>query len=156
MISLLRVDDKLLHGQISFSWIKNLKINIILIADDYIVYDEFMKTTLFLSKPNNVHLEILDLKETLNYINKKSKDNNILIIVNNIKNAYHIMENIPTIQSLNLGFIRKKYNTKKITNFISLKDEEIHLCKKLIEQGKEIEIRLYFNDKKQFIKNFIS
>ena len=49
MIQLLRVDHRLLHGQVAFSWVKNLQSNCILIANDKVVNDEVYKTTLKLS-----------------------------------------------------------------------------------------------------------
>lgn len=51
MIQLLRVDHRLLHGQVAFSWVKNLQSNCILIANDKVVNDDVYKTTLKLAKP---------------------------------------------------------------------------------------------------------
>ena len=63
MISLLRVDEKLLHGAVVFSWVENLRIQSILIADDAIASDQFMCMTFGLSKPPNVKLTILGVRE---------------------------------------------------------------------------------------------
>ena len=34
MVELLRVDDRLLHGQVAYAWCKNLTVNLIVIAND--------------------------------------------------------------------------------------------------------------------------
>ena len=45
MIKLLRVDHRLLHGQVVFSWVSALDPDCILVANDDVVKDELRKTT---------------------------------------------------------------------------------------------------------------
>lgn len=154
MISLLRVDDKLLHGQIAFSWVTNLKIHTIVIADDDIVYDEFMKMTLGLSKPNGIYLEILNVENAIKVINDyHNSDIDIMVVVKNIENAYRIFKCIPYLHSLNLGSLRQQYDSKLMIGNIALNDREIELCKELIKEGKEIEVRACYHDKKRNLKD---
>jgi len=155
MICLLRVDDKLLHGQVAFSWVKNLRIHTIIIADDEVVYDGFMKMTLGLSKPSEVHLEIVEVSKAIELIRQHiHSDLNVMIVVKNIENAYRILEKVPQIQSLNLGSLRTRYGVKQITENIALNDKELQLCQKLINHGTNIEIRMCYHDKKQDFGDF--
>ena len=41
-IALIRVDDRLMHGQVVVSWIPYLKVDEVLIIDDEYATDEFM------------------------------------------------------------------------------------------------------------------
>ena len=41
MIKLLRVDDRLIHGAVGFSWTKQLSITMIILANDAIAKDDF-------------------------------------------------------------------------------------------------------------------
>ena len=52
MIKLLRVDHRLLHGQVVFSWVSALDPDCSLVANDDVVKDELRNTTLKLGKPN--------------------------------------------------------------------------------------------------------
>jgi len=65
MILLLRVDHRLLHGQVVFSWIQNLKADCILIANDSVATDELRKSTLKLAKPQEIKFKESILKITL-------------------------------------------------------------------------------------------
>ena len=58
MIQLLRVDHRLLHGQVVFSWCGQLNPNCILIANDAAATDDVRKAALRLGKPNNAKLVI--------------------------------------------------------------------------------------------------
>ena len=46
MIKCLRVDHRLLHGQVAFSWTSALGADCILIANDDVMKDELRKTTI--------------------------------------------------------------------------------------------------------------
>ena len=54
MIKLVRVDHRLLHGQVAFSWTNGVGANCILVASDTVVHDDVWKTTLKLGKPSGV------------------------------------------------------------------------------------------------------
>ena len=49
MIVLLRIDHRLLHGQVAFSWTKSISTDCILIASDAVVQDELRMTALRVS-----------------------------------------------------------------------------------------------------------
>lgn len=51
MIKLLRVDKRLLHGQVAFTWTSSLGADCILIACDTLQNDPLRLTTIKLSKP---------------------------------------------------------------------------------------------------------
>ena len=51
MIKLLRVDHRLLHGQVAFSWTQGLGADCILIANDDVPKNDIRKTTIKLAKP---------------------------------------------------------------------------------------------------------
>ena len=49
MITLLRIDHRLLHGQVAFSWTQYVGADCILIANDSVPEDELRKTTIKLA-----------------------------------------------------------------------------------------------------------
>lgn len=147
MINIVRVDDKLLHGQVAFSWVRNLKIHTIVIADDHIAYDEFMKMTLGLSKPSGVNLKILEIKEAVAFLKEqRTSELHVMAIVNSIENAYRILQQLPWITTLNIGSLRERYDAQLIGENVALNTEEVALCKKLIKEGKQLEMRMRYDD----------
>ncbi|WP_052447587.1 PTS sugar transporter subunit IIB [Clostridium polynesiense] len=150
MIKLLRVDDKLLHGQVAFSWIRNLKIHTLIIADDRVSGDEFLKMTLGLSKPPGVNLSIIELSTAIEVLKDKSCDKmNVMVIVSNVYNAKRITDALGTIKAINLGSIREHKDSRYIKGNIYLDDEEIKLCRQLEEQGIAVEIAFRYEDEKK-------
>lgn len=49
MIKLLRVDHRLLHGQVAFSWTSTLSADCILIASDAVMKDDLRKMSIKLA-----------------------------------------------------------------------------------------------------------
>ncbi len=156
MIGLLRVDDRLIHGQVAVAWAKNLSVTDIVVANDEAAKDEFTKMTLSLAKPRGVNLKIDNVDNAIEFLLKHEKTkNNIMVIVNNILDAQKITSKIQTIKSINLGGLKKKPNSKRITGAVNLTPEDIKICKELLDDGVEIEIRQVPEEKKLLLKNMI-
>lgn len=55
-IVLVRIDDRLIHGQVMTSWLNYTSANKIMIIDDEVANDAFMKSVLKTCVPANVKL----------------------------------------------------------------------------------------------------
>ena len=69
MVTMLRVDDRLLHGQVAFSWINQTNPDAILIANDGVINDEITKLAIKMAKPAGVKMAIKSLKDGIDLIN---------------------------------------------------------------------------------------
>lgn len=148
MIHLLRVDHRLLHGQVAFSWVKNLGCDCILIANDKVINDEVYKTTLKLAKPEGCKLVIKDIKSSIEAINSGVTEKyQLIIVVENIKDGYEIAKNC-NIKSINLGGTKASENTKNISKAVNITSDEEKLLNELCDKNIEIEIRQLPLDKK--------
>ena len=74
MIVLCRVDHRLLHGQVAFTWTQNVGSNCILIANDAVAKDDLRMTALRVSKPNGVKLVIKSIDDSLKALNSGVTD----------------------------------------------------------------------------------
>lgn len=54
MIKLLRVDERLIHGQVAFAWTNSLKADCILIVNDAVAADKLRSTSLKMAAPAGV------------------------------------------------------------------------------------------------------
>ena len=60
-LKLVRVDDRLIHGQVVAIWLKALNAKRIVIVDDRTARDEFLREVITLSSPPGVPVEIHEL-----------------------------------------------------------------------------------------------
>ena len=150
MITLLRVDHRLLHGQVAFSWTQYVGADCILIANDNVPEDELRKTTIKLAKPPSVKLVIKNIKDAIESINSGVTDKyHLFIVVESVNDAWRITSAVEGIKSINLGGIKAKEGSKNISKAINLLPEEIEQLQQLVGKGVEVEIRQVPNDRKQ-------
>ncbi|CAM3694982.1 Putative PTS permease [Erysipelothrix urinaevulpis] len=75
MIKLVRVDHRLLHGQVAFSWLGFLDANCVLIANDDVPNNNIRKNSLRMAKPANVKLVMKTVEDGIDAINSVSQTN---------------------------------------------------------------------------------
>jgi fructoselysine and glucoselysine-specific PTS system IIB component len=149
MIKLLRVDHRLLHGQVAFSWTQTLGADCILIANDDVPVNELRKATIKLAKPQGVRLVIKNIEESISALQSGVTDKyKLFIVVESVADAEKMVSAYPNIKQVNLGGIKSKDGARNISKAVNLLPEEEVLVKKMIGQGVEVEIRQVPNDKK--------
>lgn len=136
MIKFIRIDHRLLHGQVVFSWSKSLQINRILVVNDEAANDEFKKMSLELSKPQGIKLNIFTVENTLTKISKiEALSENIMMIFGNTKDVRQFCESYSNVKEINYGVIIKKEGSKQFSNAIFLTENEIEDAKVLKSMG---------------------
>ena len=149
MIKLVRVDHRLLHGQVAFSWTNGVGANCILVASDTVVNDDVWKTTLKLGKPSGVKLVIKNMADSIAAINSGVTDKyKLIIVVQTIKEAKQLADGCPCITSINLGNTKESKTTTQISKQVFLEDEEKAILIELMNRGVECEIRALVDDSK--------
>ena len=152
MITLVRVDHRLLHGQVAFSWTQYVGADCILIANDSVPNDELRKTNIKLAKPPSVKLVIKNIADSIEAIKSGVTDKyTLFIVVESVEDAWRLAREIPEIKSINLGGIKAKEGSRNISKAVNLLPDEITRLNELVGQGVEIEIRQVPNDRKQLI-----
>lgn len=136
MIKLVRIDYRLLHGQVVFSWTKSQGINRIIVINNEAATDEFKKMSLNLAKPTGVKLNIFTVEEALSKMAKvETLKENIMLIFGNTKETLAFCEAYPKIKEINYGGIPKTNDGKQFGGAIFLNEEEQMEAKKLKEMG---------------------
>ena len=127
MIEVLRVDDRLLHGQVAVSWTRHYKVDVILVANNHLITDKDMQVAFRLATPSGVTFVCEQtngaIKDILlgglrNGEGKKQIDMNSYMSKNDIhvmdeleKEGYHVfMQSVPTSQKLSTEEIKDKFN----------------------------------------------
>jgi len=153
MIVLLRVDHRLLHGQIAFSWTQNLGADCILIANDSTANDELKKTTMKLAKPQGVKLVIKTIDESIQSLNEGATDKyKLFIVTESVYDAKRLSDGYTGIKQINIGGTKAKEEAKNVAKAVYLSQEEIDILLELAKKGIEVECRILPQDRKVSIK----
>lgn len=158
MISLLRIDDRLLHGQVAFGWVSALGVNVILVVNDEAKKDEMKAMALNLAKPGNVKLYIRDVKESGEIVQKfaAAQKSNVLILVRNTEDALSLVKNSNgAISEVNVGGLRYSEGKRKLTDLVAVDDQDLANLKEMNQLGVDLEFRMLPRDKKRGLKEMI-
>lgn len=156
MIKLTRIDDRLVHGQVAFTWVPSLGVDCLLVANDKVAQDDFQKMTLGLAKPAGVKLVIRSLEESIQFLNdEKNKSLKVLILINSVMDAFAMVDGVKEIKSINFGGIRSAEGKRLISKSVAISEEDSTLIHTLLEKGVELEVRQVPTDKKQMIETLL-
>lgn len=143
-ISFVRIDDRVIHGQIVARWSKLKPCHGILVIDDKIANDPLQKQIFTHAAPSGVKVGIYTVEEGIEKINKAKQ----------AKNAYFVIVKSPvTLQKLteagcdfgreiNVGPISAREATQNVAKGVSITEEEKKAFDYLRNQGKDIVFQL--------------
>ena len=142
MIKGLRVDHRLLHGQVAVAWFNTVRANTILIANDDVAANEMRKKIMRMAKPANGKLVMKSIDDSIQAINQGVTDKyDMFVVVETIEDAYRLINETDVFKSLNLGGTRPTDETRSISKTINITPEDEKLLDELVDQGVEVEIR---------------
>lgn len=135
----LRVDFRLLHGQVGMSWCPYLGANCLLIANDHVLTDPIMLASVKLAKPGNVKLVIKGIDDSIKALTSGVADKyNLFIVVDSIHDAWKILKATGHKQ-LNIGATRFKKGDRQLLDGFYVDEEDIQELKEMIELGITVE-----------------
>ena len=130
-----RIDGRLIHGQVANLWTTKLNIGRIMVVDDEVATNAIEKSGLKLATPAGVKLSILPIeKAAANILAGKYR---ILALVE---------KGVP-IKELNVGNMSQTDETRSITKSINVVDADVEVFKKLDQLGVHLIAQMVPNDK---------
>jgi PTS system mannose-specific IIB component len=145
-----RIDDRLLHGQVVVSWIPYLKVNEVVIADDEYANDEFMNSLIKSSEPEGIKVHVKTIHETAAFL-KDDNENKILILLKSIEGLRELVKKVK-LGSINIGGVGAAKGRKRYYNSIHLSDNELNILKDIANNNINVEVRILPKDKAIVIK----
>lgn len=155
MVKLLRIDRRVIHGQIAFAWTAYLDVNCILVANDDAAGDDIRMATLRLAKPQNTKLIIKSIDDSIAAFKSGKTDKyKIMIVVENVDDACRLAKEIDDIKVVNLGNVKAHDDSKpyKGNRSINLTNDDQVKLNELLDMGKTVEIRMVPNDGIKYFK----
>lgn len=154
MINTVRVDHRLVHGQVIYAWVGTQDIDTIFVVNDDVPINEIRKSSIRLAKPSNIKLVMKSVEEAIELLNSDVTDKyKMIIILESIEDAYKLIVNTKDkIKSLNLGGTSKKENSRTIFNQIHVTQEDLEKLDDLVALGVEVEARMVPKEDKKLYK----
>lgn len=130
-LNMVRVDYRMVHGQIVAKWIKFRPVDRLILADDSLVDDPFMGDIYRMAVPDR-EVDIVKLGDVQTAIDRKN--DTVLLIFKDVASAYTVYKNGLQLPELNVGAVQNSAQRKAVVQGVALSVEEYE---KLIEMKAE-------------------
>jgi PTS system mannose-specific IIB component len=139
-IVLVRVDDRLIHGQVMTKWSRGMNTNALFVVDNATAKDPFMKDIYTMSSSSSgMTIKVFSEDEVLDYwTNTGFEKFNAILLFKTIAAVDSVIEKGLPVKRLNLGGIAKKADSKFVIPTVAVKPADVELLKKLDEKGVDI------------------
>jgi PTS system mannose-specific IIB component len=141
-IVLVRVDDRLIHGQILESWIPFLKAQCVIVANDSLAHDQFQRAILSMAIPDRIKVRIVPIEDTLGLeCDQELMGKSTLIIVSSIKDALRLHEHGVKFLKLNVGNMKGTESSTQVSYSVWLVQDDVQMLKILISEGLQVNLQ---------------
>lgn len=148
-IVLVRIDDRLIHGQVVAGWVKAIKANHIMVVNDKVAQDQMQRVLLSMAVPSHLKLSILNIEEAAALLKEGVKEEDrVIILFNSPEDALSLIEKDVPIKSINVGGIHYCEGKKQILKAVCVDMEDIEALYQLERKGIELEGRIVPTDER--------
>jgi mannose/fructose/N-acetylgalactosamine-specific phosphotransferase system component IIB len=141
-IVLVRVDDRLVHGQILEGWLPCTKAQELLVANDALAQDDLRKAIMQLAIPYTVDL-IIDSVERIALLLQETEEREIrqIVIVDNPLDALRLKRAGVRFDRLNLGNLRPNNVTVCLSRSVSVGEDTLEALEHIVREGIQVNIQ---------------
>lgn len=144
---LIRVDNRLVHGQILEAWVPSVKASCIIVVDDEVAGDFFRETVIKMAVPREIDVLIYGVEEFPSAVNSlDDSGRKTILLFSSVHDAYTTYISGFKYAALNIGNV---YNDsgKVCSSSICLNDRDFDEIKALSDEGVSVELRCVPRDK---------
>lgn len=154
----IRVDERLIHGQIAMVWSRELKLHGILVANDEAAQNETQQMALKMAAPSGLKVLIRSVDEVAQILNdKRSQTNRLLVLVRTVEDALRLAKKVPHVAYINIGNVGKSVDGDKqvLSQFVMLTQSEMEALSELEGLYPDLALQNLPSDKKVLAKEYL-
>lgn len=161
MIESIRVDDRLIHGQVALVWTKEFNTRHIVVANDKAAADKVTQMTLAMATPTGIKLLVKSVKDSIDiFNNEKLKNTPLFVLTSNISDALLIAENceVKSINVANVGRFDDLDSTEEkitLTSQIFVSKKELDSLEKLAKMNIDVHNQVVPSNHKRSIESLL-
>lgn len=141
-ISLLRIDDRLIHGQVATSWAKAVKCEAIFAVNDDVANDELRRELLLQIVPPGLKGYVIPVEKAIKvYHNPKYAGKNILWLITKPADALRLIEGGVKIDKINVGGMTYKDGNKMLSDAVTVGKADVEAFHKLLDLGVDLSMQ---------------
>ena len=140
MITIARIDERLIHGQVAYAWTVAYKSEAIMVIDNEIAKDKFQISLLQMACPAGVKCFICDEDKAVELL-KKYEKRKIFVVVKHPGTLLSICKKGCGLEAVNVGGLYFKEGRRQISKTVYVDPEMGEIFRELDSLGVRLENR---------------
>ena len=155
-INLVRVDDRLIHGQVITRWVNSTKSNRIIIVDDELAKNEFLMSVFELAKPPGVDIETKATDQVAGeWQANQMGTGKLLILFKRVEQVKQAIEKGFAITELQVAGLAAGAGKKRVYKTVSLSSDEPAMLKEVGDKGIKVFFQMLPEETPQSLQNIL-
>lgn len=142
-----RIDERLIHGQVTVRWCREFPVNTILVADDEVANDEMQKVLLPLSAPSGVRTEILSAENTAGFLADAPQGLKAFLLIKRPATVVQLLDLGIELQAVNVGNISYREGARQVKNSVHVTPDDVEAFRELERRGVRVTARMMPEDR---------
>lgn len=147
-LALVRIDERLIHGQVVAVWLRALGADRIVIVDDATARDEFLREVLVLAAPPGVPVEVHGIEDGAKRCAELAvSTERTIVLLRSPRTALALRKAGVPFDVLNLGGLGAGPGRNRLHKTISVSADELRDLRALEALGTRVEIQIVADDR---------
>lgn len=157
MISLIRIDDRLIHGQVATQWVADVSANTIVIIDDETANDEFTTMVCKGMAPLYVDVFVFTTEEAAARYEEFETDNNrkTIILVKTPGVLLQLLERGISMKRIIVGGMGKRADRRNFYKSIHVSEKELEDFREIVKRNVELCVQMVPSDSSIPVSNLM-
>ncbi len=140
MISLVRVDNRLIHGQVVEAWLPHLKVSRVVVADDEAASSPLVRAAMALAVQSAIEVQILPLAQ-VDFAGISKDPVKTLVLLRDVAAVPFAQAHGLKVEELNLGNVHFGTGRRQVSPSVFLAESELQALQRLAGEGVRVEAR---------------
>ncbi len=152
----MRIDNRLVHGQILEAWVPYVEAGCIVVVDDHVASDFFRETVIKMAVPREIEVIITSVEEfSRNSPSEPDNNKRTIVLFSDIADALRAFKLGFKFDKLNIGNIHNENCVTQCSPSVLLGLNDIEYIEELISVGVKIDMRRIPREKPQDVQNML-
>jgi PTS system mannose-specific IIB component len=156
-IVLVRIDDRLIHGQVVEGWLKIINANHIVVISDEVARDKMQQILLSMAVPSNISVTNVSVDEGARKIREAAFDGDrVLLLLSRPRDVLRLIDCGVKLSSVNVGGMHFTQGKKQLLRNLSVDETDVQAFVEIAKHGVELEGRVLPSDDRVNVAEIIA
>ena len=135
-LCLVRIDDRLIHGQVVLGWARALKPDRIVVANDRVARNSWERRFYTSSVPPQIRVSFLDLDEKARLLlNNLFKTELVMMLFESVRDVWIVVEKGVSLDDINVGGLHYREGAVELLPYVFITDEDRGYLRELVKRS---------------------